>query len=925
VDSTGNISIDALLRICSTGENLSVDAVAAMTNSIALRLLEDMKKTNRGPDLVVFIQKWRKWHLKHEVESEALVALQGIIDHRKDNCREGAWNEATYDLSRISDSAKGDNVTDDLFAMAVAALDHVMKVQNAEKNRVRTSMINTKPAPPPGKLSEAMKIAKAWGWDDIIKEIEGAFTSLVGSAAKQKPSTAVSELSEISIAAGEHSLDSVLAETKTAFASCLKQVKDAKDPILLMQMLNDAEEKGCIEFAGQIRPVLWDVVAYFKDSDLADAEETLQGLHQKAEELGRAEIAELAGEAAGVAAAKEEEKRAEAKNLLMAATNMSAVVETLGLASRRGWDDIVTLAQDTMKFKLGSVEYPMTVEVLTEMAQAYHLAQKKHVHAGVKPLKGALADHKDFLLRDSDAAGVLHMILILEEANCGKVADEAKETLNHNFVEYWKKGSCLKPRAEDLRDAAREAGEPWLALADEIHRMLRLEESFEQAKRDQDVAQLGVAALAALNHGHTGDGCSLYEQAVRALTNIFEAWKSAGYDEQPSTADLDMLLRASMQCKAKALSARIGKVHAVAHDLEELKKKLEEKTKLEALSPGLIKVVSTGEKLGCAHIARGARESLKRLVKLLEKDINEESNTKALQELHDVARRQKLDDIADLAVDAVGGNLPKDWVTNGSKRLSLLEKIPLKDDELIARIQELVNATYRGWGKLGADCSTRDRYKLGNPQGASLKVEQVVHVENAANYLNFMQRRRVVENEFKALTDKGRDPHIKTWQVSFQGLRRYPTDPVEKGLNECWLWHGTSEAGVNGITDTDFDMSRAGKHVGTMFGRGIYFTESALKADEYTKPDSRGLSPMLLCRVTLGHYYYCDAKAPWDMTETLEKACKPGGGYHSILGDRERVRGTYREFIVFDNDQIYPEYIVWYSRNPPFKEGTVPK
>ena len=36
--------------------------------------------------------------------------------------------------------------------------------------------------------------------------------------------------------------------------------------------------------------------------------------------------------------------------------------------------------------------------------------------------------------------------------------------------------------------------------------------------------------------------------------------------------------------------------------------------------------------------------------------------------------------------------------------------------------------------------------------------------------------------------------------------------------------------------------------------------------------------------------------------------------YHSVLGDREKCRGTFREYIVYDNAQVYPEWIIWYQR-----------
>ena len=35
------------------------------------------------------------------------------------------------------------------------------------------------------------------------------------------------------------------------------------------------------------------------------------------------------------------------------------------------------------------------------------------------------------------------------------------------------------------------------------------------------------------------------------------------------------------------------------------------------------------------------------------------------------------------------------------------------------------------------------------------------------------------------------------------------------------------------------------------------------------------------------------------------------GRFQTVLGDREAVVDTYREFVVFDEGQIYPEYDSW--------------
>ena len=49
--------------------------------------------------------------------------------------------------------------------------------------------------------------------------------------------------------------------------------------------------------------------------------------------------------------------------------------------------------------------------------------------------------------------------------------------------------------------------------------------------------------------------------------------------------------------------------------------------------------------------------------------------------------------------------------------------------------------------------------------------------------------------------------------------------------------------------------------------------------------------------------------------ESLSKVSDvQSGGFHSVLGDREKARGTYREFVVYDQDQAYPEYLIIYRR-----------
>merc|ERR1712032_73625 len=87
--------------------------------------------------------------------------------------------------------------------------------------------------------------------------------------------------------------------------------------------------------------------------------------------------------------------------------------------------------------------------------------------------------------------------------------------------------------------------------------------------------------------------------------------------------------------------------------------------------------------------------------------------------------------------------------------------------------------------------------------------------------------------------------------------------------------------------------------------------ESSTKADEYSQDEQgyyEGVFALLVCRVCLGKAYYTTAR-----DEGAADKIK-SGDYDSTLGDRARHANTFREFVVYNADQIYPEYVVLYSR-----------
>lgn len=287
-----------------------------------------------------------------------------------------------------------------------------------------------------------------------------------------------------------------------------------------------------------------------------------------------------------------------------------------------------------------------------------------------------------------------------------------------------------------------------------------------------------------------------------------------------------------------------------------------------------------------------------------------------LWDLHRVCQKNGVDEVSLFIVTKLGG-IPKSWDHSGGAGIpnasAVLKKLPANDPALLARIQKLVDETFWGFGTNPRPV-TRDR-RSGNLCDR-LKVEQIIKVENAMNYISFGRRRTELKKLFEKLPDSEKDFakwDIKTRRVS---MTEFEGDtPIDPTINEAWFWHGTTPAGANGITSDDFLLSKAGSAAGTLYGRGLYFAESCMKADEYSMadPTNGGLCPFLLCRVALGRIHYCDDKNP--NATSLEETCRKGVGHHeAVLGDREKIRGTFREFIVFDSHQVYPEFLVWCKR-----------
>jgi len=157
------------------------------------------------------------------------------------------------------------------------------------------------------------------------------------------------------------------------------------------------------------------------------------------------------------------------------------------------------------------------------------------------------------------------------------------------------------------------------------------------------------------------------------------------------------------------------------------------------------------------------------------------------------------------------------------------------------------------------------------------------------------------------------------------------------GEDERFLFHGTSPLAASKIAAEGFMIRRASSKTllptPSRYGQGIYFTDQSCKAHQYSdkkfvlQEDGSKLYCMLYCRVSTRNSL--DFKVTEDVRQNryLQGMVKPTPSDEVFRQRLPEVQQTFdslvvvpcqrlqihREVVVFDTDQVYPEYIVWYK------------
>uniref|UniRef100_A0A3Q2VVU9 Poly [ADP-ribose] polymerase n=1 Tax=Haplochromis burtoni TaxID=8153 RepID=A0A3Q2VVU9_HAPBU len=169
----------------------------------------------------------------------------------------------------------------------------------------------------------------------------------------------------------------------------------------------------------------------------------------------------------------------------------------------------------------------------------------------------------------------------------------------------------------------------------------------------------------------------------------------------------------------------------------------------------------------------------------------------------------------------------------------------------------------------------------------------------------------------KTILSINRIQNLDLWELYCRKKKQLMRIQGIKEIQEKQLFHGTDIKNVDYICKYNFDVRLAGQHA-HVFGKGIYFAKHAALADVYSKSSLEPLPVyggkaqlvhsgetkiIFLARVMTGkpvaglsHFQKPDHGSP----ENLHDSCVDDVSHPNI-------------FVIFDPNQIYPEYVIQYS------------
>ena len=245
-------------------------------------------------------------------------------------------------------------------------------------------------------------------------------------------------------------------------------------------------------------------------------------------------------------------------------------------------------------------------------------------------------------------------------------------------------------------------------------------------------------------------------------------------------------------------------------------------------------------------------------------------------------------------VDATGAPAqpvrPAYWQYQGYARPNLVDE----GTDVCTAVEVLMNATAQpDWRQ---------------PSDMLFTVPRVQRVEIMSVWLAYHgHRRSLADSLVRSRYSLPRQAQMATMDFT------YPIghDTLNAAAGEVFLFHGSRE--VASVATSGFDVRNSFRSSGARYGKGLYFAESAIKADMYV-PAGSSSRTMVLARVLLGrcqvvqHERWGELFLPEVPGVTTPEVPVY---YDSILAEQP---GMLREVVVGENCHTYPELLITYTR-----------
>jgi len=199
-----------------------------------------------------------------------------------------------------------------------------------------------------------------------------------------------------------------------------------------------------------------------------------------------------------------------------------------------------------------------------------------------------------------------------------------------------------------------------------------------------------------------------------------------------------------------------------------------------------------------------------------------------------------------------------------------------------------------------------------------VQIVRVMQVQNSAQWSRYVDCKRQMKDDHRrfSLTPGPIEPPLPA--ASRQFYLDYGCDfDIDASVNEALLFHGTSrDLATKDIATRGFDcrLSKFG-----YYGSGVYFASNGCKSHQYAKVEGHTRT-VIISRVALGDMCWANRvnrdlkRPPRKSNPSGQRRCfdsvvaKPGpmpGHFHGAQ--------AHQEFVIFDNNQAYPEFIVEYT------------